>query len=110
MARRVRAKEVFGFAWQEPPPRPAPVDPPRTRDLEATLRTTPRTKALIAKLRSHLAKHPAGLSFTKLRAASGLPADDVRSALDAALRAGLIRRVGAQSSLVYLTNPDTTPG
>jgi hypothetical protein len=102
MARRVGAKDGFGFAWQEAPQVPAPVDPPHPVDFDAT----PRTKARIAALRSHLAKHPAGLSFTKLCAASGLAAEDVRAALEIALRARLIRRSGARNSLVYLANAD----
>jgi hypothetical protein len=103
MARRVGAREAFGFAWQEAPRGPSPVTPPpQLQNLDATA----GTKARIAALRWLLAQHPAGLSFAKLCAASRLPAEDVRYALDIALRARLIRRAGARNSLVYLTNAD----
>jgi hypothetical protein len=106
MARRVGATETFGFTWQEAPRRAAPLDSSLDDPPIQNVDATPRTKARIAALRWHLAQHPAGLSFAKLCAASGLPAEDVRYALDIALRARLIRRAGARNSLVYLTNAD----
>jgi hypothetical protein len=99
MAKRVAAEEAFGFTWQERPPRAVPLE-----DLTRDLDVSPRTKSRIVWLATHLAEHPAGLSFAALRTASALTNEDLRAVLDIALRAGVIRRSGAGNTLVYLVN------
>jgi hypothetical protein len=102
MASRAGSGTVFGVPWRDTwDATPAPVfDSPPILHLEIS----PRTKTRVASLLAHLAKHERGLSFAELRAASGLATDDVRFALDAAVRGAVIRRVGAGNSLRYLRN------
>jgi hypothetical protein len=104
MAKRVGAEEAFVFTSQQRPQRDSQVVD-ATRDLNVS----PRTKSRIAGLTAYLAEHPRGLSFAALRRASALTTEDLRSALDAGLRAGLIRRSGAGNKLLYLVNLRASP-
>ncbi len=67
----------------------------------------PRSKAAarIAFVTRHLVDRELGLSFTELRAASGLTTEDLRERLEVALREGHVRRIGAGNKLRYLWNP-----
>jgi hypothetical protein len=52
-----------------------------------------------------LAPHPMGLPLATLREALGVDAASARSALEHGLRARKVRRVGAGSTLRYVSNP-----
>jgi hypothetical protein len=45
-----------------------------------------------------------GLLLVELREALGIPTEDLRLAIDAGLRARVIRRTGSRNSLRYLSN------
>jgi hypothetical protein len=77
----------------------------RALEEEARLALSPRVRALLDRVTGVLQPHPSGLALAQLREALGVPAPELRGAIDAGLRRRSIRRVGASSTLRYVLNP-----
>jgi hypothetical protein len=62
------------------------------------------TRRALTEVLAALAGREDGVSFTELRSALATPTEDLRIALEAGLRLGVIRRTGSHNALRYLSN------
>jgi hypothetical protein len=109
MANVIGSGSPLFASWSAPslaPTLAAPTANP-SRPLEEARHPAPSPSvcALLDRVAVALRPHPAGLALAQLREALGVPAQELRGAIDAGLRRRSIRRVGASSTLRYVLNP-----
>jgi hypothetical protein len=109
MANVIGSGSPLFATWSVPSPAPTlaanPTGPLEEEARVARAAISPSVRALLDRVTVALQPHPAGLALGPLREALGVPATELRVAIDAGLRARSIRRTGAGSTLRYVLNP-----